>query len=118
MNTNTQKSLRLGVVAATMLAGFATVGAAADLPQVHVKYADLNVDSAAGAAVLYQRIRVAANEVCPASDTRDLAAQSAAKACRTRAIAQAVVAVHNPSLTRVYEIKAGGTPVTRFASIR
>jgi UrcA family protein len=118
MNTNTQKYFRTGLIAAAMILGAATVGTAADLPQVHVKYADLNVDSAAGATVLYQRIRAAANEVCPTSDTRDLAAQSAAKACRTHAIAEAVAAVRNPSLTRVYETKTGTTPVTRFASIR
>jgi UrcA family protein len=118
MNSTARKSFHLGLVATALIAGFATVGTAADLPQVHVKYADLNVDSAAGATVLYQRIRAAANEVCPTADAHNLESQSAAKACRTHAIAEAVAAVRNPSLTRVYESKMGATPTTRFASIQ
>jgi UrcA family protein len=118
MNNITQKSIRAALLTATLSAGFATVGTAADLPQVHVNYADLNVNSPAGATVLYQRIRRAADQVCPTVDGRDLAGQSAAKACKTRAIAEAVAAVQNPSLTHVYELKTGATPVARFASIR
>jgi UrcA family protein len=118
MNSITQKSIRAGLFSAVLVAGFATVGTAADLPQVHVNYADLNVDSAAGAAVLYQRIRRAADQVCPSVDVRDLGNYAVAKACKAHAIAEAVAAVQNPSLTKVYELKTGVTPATRLASIR
>ena len=42
---------------------------AADVPQVHVKYADLNLNTPAGAATLLQRIRYAADRVCDFRDT-------------------------------------------------
>jgi UrcA family protein len=117
MNTITEESVRIGLLAA-LLGGLATGGMAADLPQVHVKYADLNIDTPAGAARLYQRIRGAAIAVCPAFDARNLAGRAAVEACRTRAIADAVAAVHNPSLTRVYERQTGATSAAQLASAR
>jgi UrcA family protein len=118
MNSITQKSIRAGLLTATLIAGFATVGTAGELPQVHVNYADLNVDSPAGAAVLYQRIRRAADQVCSTVDVRNLAGYAATEACKSRAIAEAVATVQNPSLTKVFELKTGVTPATRLASIR
>jgi len=107
------------IAAAVALFAALTVGAqAADAPQVLVKYAELNVNTAAGAKVLYQRIRAAADQVCGVSDTRDLARLSHAKACAAQAVADAVAAVSAPALTGVYEVKTGGTPVTRLAAIR
>jgi len=111
---NTKNPLR--IAAAALLFTALTAGAqAADVPQVHVKYADLNVASSAGAAVLYQRIRSAADQVCGVPGNRDLARIEPAKACAAQAIAAAVAAVNSPALTSMYQVKMGGTAVTRLA---
>jgi UrcA family protein len=116
MKTNTNNSFRGVLVAAALVAGFATAGQAAEFQQVHVNYGDLNVNSEAGAAALYQRIRNAAEQVCGTFGVRDLGAEAAAKACKTRAIGEAVAAVHAPALSQIYEGKMG-VPVERFASL-
>ncbi len=116
MKTKINNSFRGMIVAAALIAGFATAGQAADLPQVHVSYGDLNLSSEAGAAVLYQRIRNAAEQVCGTFGVRDLSAEAAAKACKARAIGEAVAAVHAPALSQVYEGKMG-VKAERFASL-
>jgi UrcA family protein len=117
MKTKTQNSFRRVVVVAALVAGFATAGQATELPQVHVNFSDLNVNSEAGAAVLYQRIRNAAEQVCGTFGVRDLGAAAAAKACKARAIGEAVAWVHRPALTQVYEGKTGVTAVERVAAL-
>jgi len=96
---------------------FADFAGAADVPQVHVNYADLNLGTAAGATVLYQRIRGAADLVCGVPDNRDLGQLARARACAARAVTEAVTAVNAPAVTRVYEVKTGVAPVTRIAAI-
>ena len=107
MKTKTNNAFRKAFVAAAFVAGFGVAAQAADLPQVHVNYGDLNVNTAAGAAVLYQRIRNAAEQVCGTFGVRDLGAAAAAKACKTRAIGEAVAAVHAPVLSQMYEGEDG-----------
>ncbi len=80
-----------------------------EVQQVHVKYADLNLGTITGATALYQRIRRAANEVCPATDDRELAAKAPAIACADQAVARAVATVDNVNLTQVYEAELGTT---------
>ena len=116
MNTNTNNPLR--IAAAVALFAALTGGAqAGDIPQVRVKYGDLNVNDAAGAAVLYRRIRTAATQVCDLPGTRDLARLQQVDACVARAVAEAVAAVDKPALTGVYQVKMGGT-ATRLAVAR
>jgi len=117
MKTNTNNSFRKVIVAAALVAGIVTAAQGAEFPQVHVKYADLNLNSEAGAAVLYQRIRSAAAQVCGTFGVRDLSAQAAAKACQARAIGEAVATVHAPALTQVYEGKTAVAVVERVASL-
>lgn len=117
----TQNTLRALVAVAAITCGFAaTVEAdaveAGQAPQVHIKYADLDLNTTAGATVLYQRIRGAADQVCAAHQERDLGQVMRAKACANRAIAEAVAAVGNTHLTAVYDQKAGAAPVTRLAA--
>jgi len=117
MNIHTHNPIR--IAAAVALFAALTAGAhAADAPQVHVNYAGLNVNTPAGATVLYQRIRGAADLVCGVSDSRDLARLSQAKACAAHATAEAVAAVNVPALTGVYQVKTRVAPVTRLAAIR
>ncbi len=115
MNKSSQNTLRAVAAAATLLA--LTAGArAADVAQVHVKYADLNISSPAGAAVLYRRIRVAADQVCGEYGGRGLARIARAQACADKAIADAVASVGNDTLNSVYAAKTGSVVGAKLAA--
>ena len=82
-------------------------------------YADLNLNTQAGAAVLYQRIHNAAQQVCGDVGSRELAQAAAAKACVDRAIVASVHSVNNPhQLTSEYNTRAGTEKPINFASVR
>jgi UrcA family protein len=88
-------------VSACMLAGMAQVARAAEpVPSVTVAYGDLNLGSAQGTNALYARIVSAARQVCGAGqvDIRNLRSLADERSCESNAIAQAVQAVHSPSL--------------------
>jgi UrcA family protein len=104
---NTQKPLRTVLAAAAVFAVLATGARADDVLKVHVKYADLDVATEAGATVLYRRIRNAADQACGKGEERDLAQVARAQACTDRAIAEAVAAVNVPKLTTLYDTKMG-----------
>lgn len=89
----------LGVVAVgfTAHAGTADMDAGSRV----VRYADLNLNTAAGAKVLYKRIRDAAVQVCGDTDSRQLDQAAAAKACVDRAVVASVHAVNRVQLTHV-----------------
>jgi UrcA family protein len=116
MNITTNHTARVLIAAATVCAALVTGARADGVAQMHVKYADLDVAGGAGAAVLYQRIKVAATEVCGLDGERDLGRKAHAKVCVDRAIAQAVATVNAPALTGLYQTKLGGN--TQLASIR
>jgi UrcA family protein len=116
MKTKTHNSFHRVVVAVALIAGFGAAAQATEFARVRVNYSDLNVNTEAGAAVLYQRIRNAADEVCGTFGVRDLGAEAAAKACKARAIGEAVASVKAPALSQVHEAKLG-VKVTRFASL-
>jgi len=98
MNNNTQTILKTFVAAATLIGAFATGARAADAPQVHVSYADLNLSTTAGAARLTSRISAAAEQVCGFAPDRDLARKAQFDSCKARAIADAVAVVKNSSV--------------------
>jgi len=75
---------------------------AAPPSRVSVSYADLDIDTDEGAAVLYHRIRVAAAQVCAIYGTRDLAQRALRKSCTERAVVEAVAAVDNPAVAARY----------------
>ena len=105
------RNFTLAAVAAVCLAAV-TVGAHADeavsgVPARTVHYADLNLNTQAGAATLYNRIRNAAQQVCGDVGSRELARAMAAKACVNRAIFASVQSVNNPKLTREYNTRVG-----------
>jgi UrcA family protein len=114
---NTKNALRIGFAAVAVWTALATVSRADDLRQVHVGYADLNVKTEAGAAVLLQRIRSAAERVCEVPGSRDLGQQAQVKACTDHAISGAVEQINSSSLTKVYDLKFGvASKVTILAS--
>ena len=99
----TFKHNKLATVAVALLGvAFLVTGAHAhETNGLTVRYSDLNLNSAAGAKVLYQRIRAAAKQVCGDIDDRQLGRAAAAKACLDQAIENSVRAVNNVQLTHV-----------------
>jgi UrcA family protein len=116
------RNFTLAAVAAVCLTAVAA-GAHADqavtaAPARTVHYADLNLNTQAGAAVLYKRIRNAAEQVCGDVGSRELAQAAAAKACVNRAIVASVHTVNNPQLTSEYNIRNGAAQPINVASVR
>jgi UrcA family protein len=112
MNTITISSPLRNLIAAAIFSalasGFTAVSAAADstdAPRIVVKYGDLDVSNPQGAAVLYRRIRSAAQSVCPDFQRSDLAAKARTDACVHKAIADAVITVNQPGLFAEYNAK-------------
>ena len=121
MKTITRNSNNfLAAVAAVCLASVTIVAhadqAADGLPTRTVRYSDLNLNTQAGAAVLYQRIRNAAKEVCGDVDSLQLARVAAAKPCIDRAVFSSVRSVNNPILTREYNAHIGAAQPIEVAA--
>jgi UrcA family protein len=119
---NNSKHFFFAAVAAVSLA---SVGVAAhadqavDVPARTVHYSDLNLNTEAGVATLYNRIRNAAQLVCGNVDPRRLDEAASAKACVNHAVFTSVTAVNNPKLTSEYNARANGAQKQiNFASIR
>lgn len=96
----------LGVLG--MSCGAVSVAAdGSDLPQVIVKFSDLNLAAPQGAAALYARIAAAADKACQSYtvDSRDLVGQEAVRRCVHKAIADAVIKVRQPRLLALYNAK-------------
>ena len=79
------------------------------VPTVVVRYGDLDLSSTEGARVLYQRISVAARQVCPFEYSKSVSQVGKNRACREAAIERAVNAVNNPQLVamRTEHVKRG-----------
>ena len=103
MNTKNHNAKLM--IAATLIAAFAAGVQAAEAGKVHVNFADLNVNGGKGAKVLYQRIRHAADDVCGVTEPRNFAEFAVTKACKDKAIADAVAQVNVPTLNALYQAK-------------
>jgi UrcA family protein len=114
----TKPSRARHALALTVLAALAATAAPAalaggsDTAQVAVRYADLDLDTEAGARTLYARIAAAARSVCPAPDARDLHRSRAARECQANAIAQAVGAVGSTRLAAIEAARRGKSRLT------
>jgi len=85
----------------------ANAGPATDAPSVAVSYGDLDLQTEHGARTLLQRIRLAAQEVCPqVRDNRDLSRVEARILCLHQAVARAVQQVGSPRLAAVLSARA------------
>jgi UrcA family protein len=94
--------------------GFTAAQAADDIPPSKtVKFADLNIHTPEGAKALYQRIRVAAADVCDASIGSDPVVRQAMRSCVDTAIDDAVKKVNAPYLTA---LRFGENTNVRLAS--
>ena len=109
MNPTTPVAKLLLLAAATVGLGFTGL-CSAEEHTVTVRYADLAVSTPAGAAVLYKRIRFAADEACSYLDHGDLASKARMIACADQAIADAVMRVGEPQLLSVYNATSKAPP--------
>ena len=110
--TNIATRLIAGAIFTALVSSLSAIASADEntgSPQKTVKYTDLTVSSAQGAASLYNRIRIASEEVCSPLDHGDLASKMHMKACVHKSIADAVGQVNQPALTAVYNARNGGS---------
>ena len=108
------KSLTTLAAAAALAASVLCTSAWADSilesRSVTVHYDDLNTNSRRGAAMLYQRIKAAAESVCgDLGSTRSLAMLSRYSSCVHGAISGAVARVNRPAVTE-YAAARGVVP--------
>jgi UrcA family protein len=119
---NNKVQVILAIFAAVCVAVLANTTQAGDVrdaaPQLVVRYADLNLASHAGVAVLYRRIKNAASQVCGSVDLKHLSQAAAAKPCIDGAIAQAVSAINSPMLTSQYLAKTGSASTLTIVAAR
>ena len=104
-DSNRNKTGRIAMLIGCLLAGSLGVAQAAtpddEVPKVVVSYSDLDLSTPEGARVLYQRISLAAREVCPYQDAIEPSRLSKNHACREAAIERAVSSVHSAQLAAV-----------------
>ena len=90
--------------------------AIAFVPKETVKFHDLNIDSPADVAALYQRLHTAAQHVCYAEWDKDPVKVKRAEACANEAEARAVSKVNVAGLSAYYQMKTGRQVLTLTAS--
>jgi UrcA family protein len=107
MNTKTQITKAVGA----FVIGVAILGAAHaaqpivvdDVLTTKVQFGDLNVDSTAGAKILYGRLRTAAGIVCSPFQSEDLGMRAQWQRCYDGALASAVGKINNAALTQIHD---------------
>jgi len=99
-------------VAIASICTSANAGSPDPSAQRTVRFADLDLSRPAGVAVLYQRIRVAAREVCQPLSERDLTLLAASRSSVRDAIDHAVDDIHSPTLSRYHQTKTEALIIT------
>ena len=108
--TRAQRAVVVGGVFALMLVGFWQTAIAAaptqfETERVTVSYADLNIHSAAGARVLYSRLKAASESVCHVESYRELGSLSRvadAENCFDETLDEAVAEIDSAALKRIH----------------
>jgi UrcA family protein len=106
----------VALLALASAAASANPNDSSDVRSEKVNYADLNMNTLAGASVLYSRIQDAARRVC--GNENDLSHLGIRKSCRRTAIAAAVAKVNSPWLTAIHDSKTGGPRLASLQSPR
>jgi UrcA family protein len=95
----------LSAIAAGLFAATAMAGAADQwsdgTPSVTVRYGDLDLSSAQGRSMLYRRLSLAAQEVCPTVGAPGVGAIKQSNACQARAVKQAMRTIGGPMVARL-----------------
>ena len=90
------------IISTLGLTSLATAAPAPDAPHMMVHFADLDLTRNEGAAILYQRLRAAAETVCGPRQDRELAKAADFKTCVQSALASAVMTIDRPRVTAYY----------------
>jgi UrcA family protein len=120
INSNPLSASRSSVGAAALamlavLAGNPPAQAAEPLTHV-VSYADLDLNSRAGAEVLYVRLRSAAREVCSPFESSELSRHVAWQTCIDRSLSSAVAQLNKPLVTALQSRTVNGGRTIRIAA--
>jgi UrcA family protein len=110
--TNIATRLVAGAIFTALVSSLSPTASAAqdtDFLQKTVQYTNLSVATTQGAATLYNRIRIASEEVCSPLNHGDLSSKMQAKVCMHKAIADAVSQVNQPALTAAYNARNSGS---------
>jgi len=106
----------LMVASALALSGWTARADDAAAPKTAtVRYADLDLNNPRGAAVLYQRIRGAAEHVCRDLDGRSLEFREGYAACVHQALAKALTDVDRTTVT-AYAALQGISPARAYST--
>jgi UrcA family protein len=105
------------ITGATLMCG-ALPAVASDVGSpVVVKYNDIDPSSTQGAAILYKRIRLAAESICSPVDHGDGLSKQHERSCVQKVVAHAVTEVGTAALSAAYAANYGATiPNTVTAS--
>jgi len=102
-SVSTAMACALGAALLCTLPAAAAFSADEDPPPTRkINYADLNIQSPAGARVLYRRIRTAAIELCHFRDSWDLSIKHRREECIQRAVDEAVRSVPSAQLAALH----------------
>jgi UrcA family protein len=93
--------LAAGAVASVGTVGAAVAADAQSAPKMSIHFSHEDLNSEEGIQKVYQKIRAAAENVCPAVETGTYLPSESALKCRQAAIASAVDAIHNKRLAEV-----------------
>jgi UrcA family protein len=113
---NQSKSIASIVAASLVAIGWIAAAGSAHAGEIGnpltktVVYGDLNLDTDAGARVLFFRLRSAAKQVCSPLAGRGLNLQSRWQACYDNAMASAVAQVNHTTVTALYASTLGHSP--------
>ena len=105
------------ILALSLGAQLVHADAGPDALSVTVHFTDLDLTRSAGAAVLYRRLKSAAETVCAVDGSvrsRDLGSQKRLQECISSAIGTAVGKVDQPTLTAYYRAQVTGNPTVRI----
>jgi UrcA family protein len=97
-------------VLALVASSFAMADTVVTVKSETVRYDDLRLISAVGAAVLYGRLHHAAERACAPLDGKTAQLTSRYRACVDESISKAVADVNEPVLTKYYESKRNAPP--------
>ena len=109
MSTGNNKRIVAASILGLMVLGapVAQVSAASLVgPDRAVSYADLDLNTVAGAEKLYVRIQQAAAQICPQAQSQPLVEYVAAVRCRNEVVAHAVEHLSSPQVTAVFAARA------------
>ena len=107
MKTRTQLQLIAGaaIVLATGIASTAAASDTIDRSTVRVSYSDIDIDSSAGARILYSRLKRASADVCgirEVEESRILSQIAEAKACYAHSLNKAVATIESDALANLH----------------